>query len=182
MVLNTTEISEQANRSGRFCGANGCHDGNTAFGHKNPDDCEKCHNGKRWYGKEKFTAISGLPRAKYGNGINWVKAVDRGMIKPAHYLSIRPPSQVAILKPLLLETEWGGIPAAIFSHKAHTQWLDCNNCHPDIFNIKKKTTKHFSMNRILKREFCGVCHLTVAFPMDDCKRCHSRQSSLKELP
>jgi c(7)-type cytochrome triheme protein len=53
------------------------------------------------------------------------------------------------------------------------QWLDCNNCHPDNFNIKKKTTKHFSMERILKREFCGVCHLTVAFPMDDCKRCYT---------
>ena len=38
------------------------------------------------------------------------------------------------------------------------------------------------MSRILKREFCGVCHLTVAFPMDDCKRCHSKTSSLKEMP
>ena len=30
----------------------------------------------------------------------------------------------------------------------------------------------FSMPLILKGEFCGVCHVTVAFPMNDCKRCH----------
>ena len=28
------------------------------------------------------------------------------------------------------------------------------------------------MSAILNGEFCGVCHLTVAFPMDDCQRCH----------
>jgi c(7)-type cytochrome triheme protein len=179
MQVNTTEITEAANRSGRFCGTSGCHDGKAAFGHEKPH-CEKCHNGNRGYGKEKFSKLSKFPKAKYGNGINWVKAVDKGMIAPVNYLTVKPPTEVAIIKPLMLEAEWSGIPPAIFSHKAHTQWLDCNNCHPDIFNIKKKTTKHFSMERILKREFCGVCHLTVAFPMDDCKRCHSTHSSLRE--
>lgn len=28
------------------------------------------------------------------------------------------------------------------------------------------------MNNILKGEFCGVCHLSVAFPVNDCARCH----------
>lgn len=106
--------------------------------------------------------------------------MDKGLIKPAPYLTLKPPADLAIIKPIMLEAEWSSIPAAIFSHKAHTQWLDCNNGHPDIFNITKKTTKHFFMDRVLKREFCGVCHLTVAFPMDDCKRCHSNQSSLTE--
>jgi hypothetical protein len=36
------------------------------------------------------------------------------------------------------------------------------------------------MNRILQREFCGVCHLTVAFPMNDCKRCHTDRPNLQE--
>jgi hypothetical protein len=30
------------------------------------------------------------------------------------------------------------------------------------------------MARILKAEFCGVCHLSVAFPLDNCERCHRR--------
>lgn len=179
MLVNTTEITETANRSGRYCGAGGCHDGKKAFGHDQAN-CQKCHNGNLGYGKEKFSRLSNLPKAKFGNGINWVKAVDKGVIAPVNYLTVKPPADVAVIKPIMLDAEWSGIPPAIFSHKAHMQWLDCNNCHPDIFNIKKKTTKHFSMDRILKREFCGVCHLTVAFPMDDCKRCHSNQSSLRE--
>jgi len=179
MLANATEITEAANRSGRFCGTAGCHDGKTAFGHEKPH-CDKCHSGNQAQGKEKFSRLSKLPKAKFGNGINWVIAVDKGMITPARYLALKPPADVAIIKPIMLEAEWSNIPSAIFSHKAHMQWLDCNNCHPDIFNIKKKTTKHFAMERILKREFCGVCHLTVAFPMDDCKRCHSKQSSLQE--
>jgi c(7)-type cytochrome triheme protein len=63
------------------------------------------------------------------------------------------------------------IPPAVFPHKDHTVWLDCDNCHPDLFNIKKKGT-HFSMNELLNGNFCGVCHTKVAFPMDECKRCH----------
>jgi len=179
MQANTTEITEAANKSGRYCGASGCHDGKAAFGHEEPH-CKKCHDGTGAYGKKKFSKLSKFPKAKCGNGIDWVQAMGKGLITPVNYLTIKPPSEVAIIKPLLLEAEWASIPAAIFSHKVHTQWLDCNNCHPDIFNIKKKTTKHFAMDRILKREFCGVCHLTVAFPMNDCKRCHTNRPNLQE--
>jgi c(7)-type cytochrome triheme protein len=179
MQVNTTEITEEANKSGRYCGAAGCHDGKAAFGHEKPH-CAKCHNGDLGYGKERFSKLSKFPKAKAGNCIDWVQAMAKGLIKPVRYLTVKPPSDIAVVKPLLLEAELSGIPAAIFSHKVHVQWLDCNNCHPDIFNIKLKTTKHFSMNRILNREFCGVCHLTVAFPMNDCKRCHSDRPNLQE--
>jgi c(7)-type cytochrome triheme protein len=173
MKVNTTEITEAANRSGRYCGAGGCHDGKVAFSHDRPN-CEKCHNGDRGYGKEKFSALATLPKAEFGNGINWVKALKDGSITPLNYLSIKPPDTITFQKTLSLEAEWSGIPPAIFPHRAHTKWLDCNNCHPDVFNIKKKTTKHFLMTRILAGEFCGVCHLSVAFPMNDCKRCHPK--------
>ena len=46
-------------------------------------------------------------------------------------------------KELLLEAEMSIIPPAIFPHKAHTAWLDCDNCHPDLFNIKKKGNAFF---------------------------------------
>lgn len=42
----------------------------------------------------------------------------------------------------------------------------------DIFNIKKKTAKLFEMRYILEGKFCGVCHLDVAFPLDECELCH----------
>ena len=171
MQANSTEITDASIRAGRHCGAAGCHDGTTVFGNDTPN-CGKCHNGDRGYGKEKFTALAKFPTSLFGNRINWVAAEKRGLISPVKYLTIKPSEDVVVVPPLTLEAAWNNIPSAVFPHKAHAAWLDCNNCHPDIFNIKKKTTKHFSMERILQREFCGVCHMTVAFPMSDCKRCH----------
>jgi len=101
-----------------------------------------------------------------------VQALNKGMIAPQGYLKNKPTDDITFDKALLLQSEMHNIPPAIFPHTPHMQWLDCNNCHPDIFNIKKKTTKHFAMARILEGEFCGVCHLNVAFPMDGCKQCH----------
>lgn len=171
MKVNTTEITEAANSGGRYCGTSGCHDGKASFGHKEPD-CEKCHNGNRSYMKERFSELSSFPAARFGNKIDWAMALKKGMVTPVNYLEIKPAEEITFKKTLLLESEWIGTPPAIFPHRPHTEWLDCNNCHPEIFNIKKKTTKHFSMTAILRGEFCGVCHSNVAFPINDCKRCH----------
>jgi c(7)-type cytochrome triheme protein len=100
-------------------------------------------------------------------------------ISPARFLKVKPPPGISYDKTLELEAEWERVPPAIFPHKKHTAWLDCNNCHPEIFNIQKKTTKHFEMKRNLAGEFCGACHMTVAFPMSDCRRCHP---AMKEWP
>ena len=64
-----------------------------------------------------------------------------------------------------------------FSHEDHFSELDCSSCHPDIFNIKKRGTVDFSMDNNIFGNYCGVCHMRVAFPMNDCKRCHPRMSS-----
>ncbi len=167
---NTTYVTEEANRQGRYCGA--CHNGKIAFGHSK-DNCGRCHNGDISAGKEKFDQLIQLPRAPFGNRINWARAIEEGTIKPRSSL-FEGYDSMPFDKRLVMVVEWGNIPPAIFPHKAHTPWLDCANCHPDIFNIKKKTTKHFSMEKLMNSEFCGVCHLKVAFPLDDCKRCHQR--------
>ncbi|MDA8105073.1 MAG: hypothetical protein M0Z71_06780 [Nitrospiraceae bacterium] len=169
--VNTTEISEAANKAGKFCGAANCHDGKAAFGHDQQPNCDKCHNGNLGYGKEKYGELAKFPKTKLGNEIDWMRAMRRHLFKPVRYFSIVPP-EVTYDKTLSLQAEWYNIPPAFFPHKAHIRWLDCNNCHPDIFNIKKKTTKHFSMVLNLKGDFCGVCHLSVAFPMSDCRKCH----------
>jgi c(7)-type cytochrome triheme protein len=177
MKVNTTEITEEANRSGRYCGASGCHDGKTTFGH-DEGNCEKCHNGDIGYGKDKFSRLARFPKTKFGNGVNWSKALKRGLIEPVKHLMIIPPN-IAYDKMLKLEADWLNIPPALFPHKTHVKLLDCNNCHPYIFNIKKKATKHFSMGLNLKGEFCGVCHMTVAFPMSECNMCHPQIGSLR---
>ncbi len=170
MMLNTTIITEAENKEGKYCGA--CHDGKTAFGHTE-EHCNKCHNGNKSYGGDKFKELKSLAAAPYGNKIDWAGALENGQIKPKSFLTEQS-EPVQFEKELLLEAEMAMIPPAVFPHKKHIPWLDCANCHPDIFNIKKKTTKHFSMSYILNNEFCGVCHGKVAFPLDDCKRCHPK--------
>ena len=170
MKVNTTEITELANRKGKYCGA--CHNGKIAFRHNG--NCDKCHSGDISYGKEKFDVVfSKLPfaRTSFGDGINWVESFRLGVITPASYVKTKS-QDLPFDKMLVLDSELKIIPPSIFPHKAHTMWLDCDSCHPDVFNIKKKTTQFFSMSYILKGQFCGVCHLNVAFPLDDCKRCH----------
>lgn len=169
MKTNTTDITEMANRKGKYCGA--CHNGKISFRHNG--NCDKCHNGNIAYTKDKFEIFSKLPfaRTSHGDGINWVESLKQGIISPAHYVKTKS-QDLPFDKMLILDSEMNIIPPSIFPHKAHTAWLDCDSCHPEVFNIKKKTTKFFSMSYILKGEFCGVCHLNVAFPMDDCRRCH----------
>ena len=65
------------------------------------------------------------------------------------------------------------VSGAIVPHGRHTKWLDCNDCHPYIFNIKKKFTEGLLMTNIIAGQFCGVCHGKVAFPLTDCARCHT---------
>lgn len=169
MKANTTEITEEANKSGEYCGT--CHDGETAFGHTE-ENCRKCHNGDISSGKGKFGRLRRLPRDRFGNRIDWTLALRRRLIKPKRSLYDDSFEPMEFDKVLELEAEFGMIPPAVFSHRVHNQWLDCANCHPDIFNIQKKGTKHFLMKYILEGKFCGVCHLRVAIPIDDCKRCH----------
>ncbi len=226
--VNTTEITEEANREGRFCGATGCHDGKTVFGHIKKEDCVKCHNGDISYGKEKFEELrKRLPPAKYGNGIDWTAAMAKGLIKPINILSIKPPPDLKMVKLMRFKGDWDvPLPSVIFSHKRHSEWLDCNNCHPELFPlpVDKKLAKESEegakeqggkspengagkqpakeeekgpdkgadkkadkkaprkleshlpeknrMPAISRGESCGLCHLRVAFPINDCGHCH----------
>lgn len=169
MELGATDVTEEDNLNGLYCGA--CHDGKQAFGHTE-EHCPRCHNADLGYGEENFDAFSYFPESDFGNKVDWVRALREGRITPKRSLYDEKYSPMEFDTLLELKAEWTRIPPAIFPHDAHNEWLDCANCHPDIFNIKKKTTKHFAMEYILEAKFCGVCHLTTAFPLDDCRRCH----------
>ena len=172
MAAGTTEISCDDIKQGRYCGA--CHNGKLAFGQQ--ENCQYCHNGDLGFRSEEFAAFSqDLAPDEFGNQIDWSEMMRRGQVQPQTYLEEAPLS-ASFEKVLSLEAAWGRIPPAVFPHKEHNQWVDCDTCHPDLFNIKQKTTAHFAMNRILKGEFCGYCHMKVAFPMDACERCHPGMS------
>jgi c(7)-type cytochrome triheme protein len=116
-------------------------------------------------------AFDSLPKAKGGNGVNWVKAMDDGKIKPR--LDIHD----ADAKPLVMDLNIvrevkGSMPNVVFPHKQHTELLDCSSCHPDIF-IPQKGANQLSMSASLMGQQCGVCHGKVAYPMSRCSFCHS---------
>jgi c(7)-type cytochrome triheme protein len=172
---NSTEITEAANRAGMFCGA--CHNGKELFGHEKPEDCQRCHNGDLRRGAEKFATLWRLPEARYGNRIDWQEALATEKIKPVHKLTIDPAGESGFSETLLLDAEWAMVSGAIVPHGKHTKWLDCNDCHPYIFNIKKKFTEGLLMSHIIEGQYCGVCHGRVAFPLTDCVRCHPKMTS-----
>jgi len=170
MKANGTDITEARIRKGEYCGA--CHNGVISFGVSDAT-CKKCHTSNIGAGDARFAELSRFPRSLYGDGINWSKTLRLGLIKPKQSIYNGKFESIPFDKVLRLEPEWGLVKTrALFPHQKHIEWLDCGDCHPDIFNIQKKGTKHFSMYFIKEGKFCGVCHLKVAFPIQDCKRCH----------
>jgi len=119
--------------------------------------------------KESFDS---LPRSRSGNYVDWNKAIDNKLIAPRS--SIDNPDAMAVVLDLnIVRQVKGSMPDVVYPHKQHTQWLDCANCHPAIF-IPMKGANQISMASILMGEKCGVCHGKVAFPVSECRRCHSQ--------
>src|SRR5210317_1856144 len=117
-------------------------------------------------------AFGALPKSRSGNYVDWNRAVDEMLISPRS--DIRNPDAIPIVLDLNIVREVkGSMPDVVYPHKQHTQWLDCSNCHPAIF-VPQKGANPMSMAGILLGEKCGVCHGKVAFPVSECRRCHSR--------
>jgi len=101
---------------------------------------------------------------------DWVKAFKDQIVTPHESLDLAkkpvPPFDFNVEIPAI-----GAMPNVIFPHFPHTFWLDCGNCHPAIFQMKKGGNP-ISMVKIVNGEFCGRCHGRVAFPLANCTRCH----------
>ena len=169
MAANVTEITEEQNRNGQYCGA--CHNGEIAFDH-GEENCIKCHNGGWDNPVRRFADLQNFPKEEFGNEIDWTAALDQGLIAPEQSLLDEHYEPVEFKRELDITANWALIPPAEFPHDVHMKWLDCGDCHPGIFNVKVKSTMHFEMKYVLEGRFCGVCHLSVAFPLNNCKRCH----------
>lgn len=102
--------------------------------------------------------------------INWVETLDTGLIQPRADLKGGGDMLVMDMDILMKNTQ--SMPYVKFPHKAHTEWLDCSNCHPKIF-IPREHANSISMNEVLRGQYCGVCHDKVAFSLFICERCHS---------
>lgn len=107
-----------------------------------------------------------------GNGFpDWMRALREGRIKPRAGLDDRQ-----VMTPLDLDIVMKNtkeMPWVRFPHLAHTEWLDCSNCHPQPFEARAGAAR-IQMADIFRGHYCGMCHDKVAFiTFFSCNRCHS---------
>ena len=183
MKAGATGITATDNAHGYYCGT--CHNGKTAFQSctrktsvEDMKTCQRCHSyGLRVASDYDFFKFSEpLPKERFGNGIDWEKSEQLRLIKPATFLEgvSTQRNPLAVQKDFSLNAKVEGMPDIIFSHKKHTVWNGCELCHPDIFVGVKRGTTHYTMVDISQGKSCGACHVTVAFPLTDCQRCHAK--------
>jgi len=123
------------------------------------------------------TAYAGLPKSMAGNRVNWVQAIESKKIDP-RWDRNDPKADPVIMDLNIVREVKGSMPDVVYPHKQHTEWLDCSNCHPAIF-VPQKGANAISMASILLGEKCGVCHGKVAFPVSECRLCHSKKKDIR---
>lgn len=116
-------------------------------------------------------AFKPLPTSSAGDNVNWVKAQEKGLIKPLYSLKKGDNKPMPMDLSIIMQVK-GSMPDVRFPHKVHTTILDCSNCHDAIFKPKKGSNP-MNMAEIMLGKKCGVCHGSVAFPVTECVRCHS---------
>ena len=121
-------------------------------------------------------ALGPLPRSMAGNHVDWVKALDGKAIAPRWDRQDATAAAIVMDLNIVREVK-GSMPDVVYPHKQHTEWLDCSNCHPAIF-VPQKGANQISMASILLGRQCGVCHGKVAFPVSECRLCHSRKKTV----
>lgn len=180
---NTPMKEGESKEEGRYCMA--CHNGKEAFATttKKPsgeeeDNCDKCHSYKKdvKFAFDYFKFTKKFPKERFGDGIDWGKAVEGGFIKLQNEVPASPDKKDVEegQDDFFFESKVSGIPDIIFSHKKHLVWGNCDMCHAEIFGYERGSTT-YPMDEIFNGKFCGVCHGKVAFPNDDCQRCHIKK-------
>ena len=124
--------------------------------------------------------LATLVGSNFGNQVNWVQSLNQNKINP-RFDRLDPNAQPIVFDLNIVREVKGSMPDVVYPHKQHTEWLDCSNCHPAIF-IPQKGANQISMASILLGEKCGVCHGKVAFPISECRLCHSKKKDLAGAP
>jgi c(7)-type cytochrome triheme protein len=191
MEANGTKTTAEMNAKGLYCGS--CHNGTTThegkavfkacsenFASEEKPRCLRCHSaGRKHEGTYDYASfVAKFPKLQAGNLVNWEESETRGLIRPIDSLPgpspRRPPLKAQADFSIASRGSW--MPDIIFSHKKHALWNGCEVCHPEVFPSVKKNTMKFSMFQIAEGEYCGLCHGSVAFPLEECQRCHANKT------
>lgn len=127
--------------------------------------------------QEPKQAFKALTPGTAGNRVDWVQSLEKGKISP-RYDHLDAKKEAMPMDLFIVMEVKGSMPNVSFPHKAHTEWLECANCHDQIFKPQKGGNP-MSMAEIMLGQKCGVCHGSVAFPVTECRRCHS-ESKVKK--
>lgn len=133
------------------------------------DNIHDPHNAAISMLQDPTLALATFPRDRRQQ-VNWVQALDQGLISPRADLKGESKMMTMDLDILMKNTQF--MPWVKFPHLQHTKWLACQNCHPAIF-VPQQDANPITMNKVLRGEYCGVCHDKVAFALFTCERCHS---------
>lgn len=113
-----------------------------------------------------------LPKDDEDN-IDWMAALESKAITPSGVINASDKDEGRTSDDDI-ELSTSGKPnrMVVFSHKVHTQWLTCNNCHNAIFK-REAGSSIITMDAIDEGKYCGVCHDKVALAQPSgCKGCH----------
>lgn len=120
--------------------------------------------------------LAKLPRLEEGSElIAWTKALDAKLFSPRPGIEKDAkddePTDMDVEIATSGQAEW----MAIFSHKQHTSWLKCDNCHANgLFEMEKGKVK-MTMAGMGEGQWCGACHGKVAAPeISGCAACHPK--------
>ena len=118
--------------------------------------------------QEPAEALANLPVDANGQ-VDWVKSLQNGHIAPRTGATGGERMKEVDLDIVMKNS--ASLPHVLFSHKVHTQWLTCSDCHSRIF-LPQVGGNFITMAKIMQGEYCGVCHGKVAFSVLNCDRCH----------
>jgi len=130
-------------------------------------------------------SMAGLPKDKYGL-VDWIKITKNGMLlpkgsidpdhpiyeSPVHYVFDEEGEED--IEDIVIPVKSKTIAEVLFPHTLHAWWLNCKSCHPHRFVRTAGDTK-MTMKEMAKGKYCGECHGKVAFPLEDCGKCHDRK-------
>jgi c(7)-type cytochrome triheme protein len=186
MKAGETRVSAVTNENGTHCGA--CHDGKmqsaghpifrACYGWPRNDPargCPRCHAGARAGPGADYAAFARAMPVDVAGEIDWAAAARRSLIRPADEVEGVTLKRTAMridrdveIRPL---GSW--MNGVTFSHKRHVTWIGCELCHPEVFPVTRRGSVKYDMAEMRTGRHCGACHVTVAFPLSTCQRCHA---------
>jgi c(7)-type cytochrome triheme protein len=125
-----------------------------------------------------LSSFAAMPRANAGNRVDWVRSLEQKKIAP-RWDREKADATAMVMDLNIVREVKGSMPDVVYPHKQHTEWLDCATCHPAIF-VPQKGANAMSMASILLGQGCGACHGRVAFPVSECRLCHSRKKEVAQ--